>query len=107
MTIDHQSFSLERHIAAPPSRVFACWSDPELKRRWFVESDGPEWRTERYDLDFRIGGTESGSFVRESGDFAGRHENMTHFLDIVPASASPSPTRWPWTAASTPPRSPR
>ena len=84
MTIDHQSFTLERRIAAPPSRVFACWSDPELKRRWFVESDGPEWRTERYDLDFRTGGTESGSFLLEEGPGARRHENITHFLDIVP-----------------------
>jgi uncharacterized protein YndB with AHSA1/START domain len=84
MTIDHDSFTLERRIPVPPSRVYACWADPELKRRWFVESDGPAWQTERYDLDFRVGGTESGSFVLKSGPGAGRHENMTHFLDIVP-----------------------
>ena len=84
MTIDHQSFTLERRIAAPPARVYACWADPALKRRWFVDGDGPEWETERYQLDFRTGGTESGSFVLRSGPGAGRHENMTHFLDIQP-----------------------
>ena len=84
MTIDHDSFTLERRIAACPSHVFACWADPARKRRWFVDGDGPEWETERYALDFRVGGTEEGSFVLTSGPGAGRHENMTHFLDIVP-----------------------
>lgn len=84
MKIDHDSFTLERRIAATPARVWRCWAEPALKRGWFVDSDGPEWVTESYANDFRVGGTESGSFVLKEGPGAGRHENMTHYLDIVP-----------------------
>ena len=84
MTVEHGGFTIERHLAAPPARVFALWSDPAKKRRWFVDSDGPAWTEADYALDFRVGGTERGRFTATDGPAKGVHENATHFLDIVP-----------------------
>jgi len=82
-TAQHDSFTLERRLGACPAHVWAAWADPALKRRWFVDSDGPEWQTKDYALDFRVGGTESGRFVLTEGPGAGEHANVTHYLDIV------------------------
>ena len=83
-TVTHDSFTITRDIAACRAHVFALWSDPDLKRLWFVDSDGPEWNTREYDLDFRIGGTETGRFDLTEGPGAGEHCNVTHYLDIEP-----------------------
>ncbi len=50
--VSHATFTLERDYDAPPSRVFAAWSDPEIKRRWFAAN------AVEYSLDFRPGGVE-------------------------------------------------
>jgi uncharacterized protein YndB with AHSA1/START domain len=58
----HDTFLIERKYAAPVTRVFNAWADPEAKSRWFV---GPDENTESpHELDFRVGGEErvSGSF---------------------------------------------
>ena len=80
----HDSFTLTRDIAACPAHVFACWADPALKRRWFVDSDGPGWTEREYTLDFRVGGRETGRFELAEGPGAGEHGNVTHYLDIAP-----------------------
>lgn len=49
----HSTFTLERRYPAPPSRVFAAWSDPSEKAMWFAGS-GTE-----HELDFRVGGRET------------------------------------------------
>lgn len=82
--ITHDSFTLERRIAASPARVFACWADPALKRRWFVGGHGPDWVDADHALDFRVGGSESRSLTMPEGPGAGEHANATHYLDIVP-----------------------
>jgi uncharacterized protein YndB with AHSA1/START domain len=53
----HGSFTIHRTYDAPIARVFAAWSDLELKARWFI---GPpdEWKLVRRELDFRVGGSE-------------------------------------------------
>jgi len=53
----HGTFTLNRVWAASPERVFAAWSNPELKAQWFT---GPpqQWTLLRRSLDFRVGGTE-------------------------------------------------
>lgn len=52
----HCSFTIERHLAAPPQQVFDAWATPEIKGRWFY---GPgEWGSIGYRLDFRVGGHE-------------------------------------------------
>jgi len=51
MNVVHATFSLERTYPAAPSRVFAAWSDPAAKARWFGSG-------ETHELDFRVGGAE-------------------------------------------------
>jgi uncharacterized protein YndB with AHSA1/START domain len=75
MTVTHSTFTLERVYPAPPKRVFAAWSDPAAKARWFAGATA-----EHHELDFRVGGRE---IVR------GTHDNQviaceSHYQDIVP-----------------------
>ena len=52
----HNTFTLERVYSAAPARVFAAFSDPAIKSRWFA---GPsEWAVERALFEFRVGGRE-------------------------------------------------
>ena len=79
-SISHETFTIERRIAAAPALVFDLWSDTEKKRRWFVDSDGPEWTTIDYGVDFRVGGREHGQWRHENGALLA---NETIFMDIV------------------------
>ena len=45
---------IERTFAAPRSRVFAAWSDPEVLRRWW--GAGPDWTSPSVEIDLREGG---------------------------------------------------
>lgn len=51
-SVEHAAFTVDREYSASPSRVFAAWSTPESKARWFA-GDVAE-----HTLDFRVGGTE-------------------------------------------------
>ena len=53
----HGTFTLNRVWTAPPERVFAAWSDPQVKAQWFT---GPadRWSLSRRSMDFRVGGQE-------------------------------------------------
>jgi uncharacterized protein YndB with AHSA1/START domain len=56
MSVQHDSFTVERDYNASPSRVWRAWSDPSQKAAWF---NGPEeWGPSEYELDFRVGGRE-------------------------------------------------
>ena len=52
----HNTFVVERTYAYPPERVFAAFSDPARKRRWFAE--GRHHEVEEFISDFRLGGRE-------------------------------------------------
>ena len=54
-SVEHATFVVERVYDASGDRVFAAWSDPRAKGRWFGGSDEGE-----YELDFRVGGWERG-----------------------------------------------
>lgn len=52
----HGSFTIERVYPQAPERVFAAFSDPETKARWFYGP--PPWKLIERKLDFRVGGEE-------------------------------------------------
>ena len=54
---EHVTFTIERRYPTPPARVFAAWSDPEAKRRWWLGRPD-EWERGTHELDFRVGGRE-------------------------------------------------
>ena len=80
----HNTIVIERAYPVPPERVFAAFSDPAKKRRWYA--DGQSHQIESYDMDFRVGGNEHYvSRFKEGTPVAGlqlKSENM--FRDIVP-----------------------
>ena len=58
--------------------MFAAWSDPVAKRRWF---GGPEaWERGEYSLDFRVGGRERASGGPAEGP---KHSYDAIYQDIV------------------------
>ena len=84
-TVTHGTFVIERSYAATPERVFAAFSDPAKKRRWF--SEGRNHEAETFEMDFRVGGTERSSYrMRENSPLpAGTViSNETKYMDIVP-----------------------
>jgi uncharacterized protein YndB with AHSA1/START domain len=78
-SVTHATFVIERTYSASPARVFAAWSDPAIKSRWFT---GPEeWGPDELDLDFRIGGRE----ISRGGPKGGPvHTYEGRYYDIVP-----------------------
>ncbi len=57
-SVVYGSFSIERAYPVPPQRVFDAWASQPIKDRWFGEGDDFLAPTERYALDFRVGGSE-------------------------------------------------
>lgn len=76
----HDTFTIERTFRATPEKVFAAFRDPVKKRRWFVDGEG--WITLDYQLDFRVGGTESSRF--KFGEAGAEMRNDVVYFDIVP-----------------------
>jgi uncharacterized protein YndB with AHSA1/START domain len=77
--ITHGDFSIERAYDAPPKRVFAAWSDIEIKQRWFI---GPaEWTQTKRELVMETGGHE---ILR--GRFPNGRETSyeAHFYEVIP-----------------------
>ncbi|MFH5880091.1 SRPBCC family protein [Arthrobacter sp. NA-172] len=76
--ITHASFTLERKLDAPVSRVWSAFSDYGNKKKWFV---GPEeWTQGESSLDFREGGSETDTGGPEGG-FVSSMKSVYH--DIV------------------------
>jgi len=76
----HSTITIERTYSAPPERVFAAWSDPKQKRRWFAEGEG--WEVLEFAMDFRVGGRETSSF--RGTTHPAKFSNDSHYYDIVP-----------------------
>ena len=64
-TVTHGTFVIERTYPATPERVFAAFSDPAKKRRWFVADEEPA--SEEFEMDFRVGGVERKRFKVKIG----------------------------------------
>jgi uncharacterized protein YndB with AHSA1/START domain len=75
----HDNFTLERHYAATPARVFRAFADPDAKALWFAGPPGitPEEAT----FDFREGGRETLVNVMPGGERMGFYAT---YIDIVP-----------------------
>jgi uncharacterized protein YndB with AHSA1/START domain len=56
-SVTHSTFVIEQRYPYPPERLFAAFSDPAKKRRWFAEGDATA--VEQYEMDFRPGGNET------------------------------------------------
>ena len=54
MTSDPLVLRLERVLDAPPERIFAAWTDPEVLRRWWAAQ--ADWTCADASTDVRVGG---------------------------------------------------
>jgi uncharacterized protein YndB with AHSA1/START domain len=77
-SVTHATFVVERTYEASPARVFAAWSDPAAKARWFADPDEP---SSAYELDFRVGGRERSAGGPPGGPL---HIYEAIYQDIVP-----------------------
>jgi uncharacterized protein YndB with AHSA1/START domain len=76
--VTHGTFVIERNYPVAPERVFAAFSDPAKKHRWFVDDEASG--VEDFGMDFRVGGVERKRFSNKYGVFT----NNTVYLDIIP-----------------------
>jgi uncharacterized protein YndB with AHSA1/START domain len=77
--VEHDTFTVERTVAAPVARVFEAFANPDVKARWFV---GPaSWKPGERRMDFRVGGREHVA-GEHSGSIASVFDAL--YLDIVP-----------------------
>ena len=82
-SVEHGQLTVEHDFAYPLERVYAAWTTPEAKSRWFAQTGDNDFidSQAQYSLDFRVGGTEH---------VVGRLKNgkqlriETRFWDIVP-----------------------
>ena len=77
-SIVHSTFVVERTYPTTAARVFAAFSNPKTKRRWFAEGEG--WQIDEFNVDFRVGGRETSRFRFKDGLPIG---NDTVYQDIV------------------------
>ncbi|HYF28611.1 MAG TPA: SRPBCC family protein [Baekduia sp.] len=78
MTVTHADFTIERRYPYAPAQVFRAFADPELRAAWFANAGGRA--NARWELDFRVGGTERSSGGAPGGRF---NEFRARFHDIV------------------------
>jgi len=79
----HSTFTLERKFPKPPEVVFSAFSDPAKLRRWFADSKAHE--TEKFSVDFKVGGEELLRYRLTSGPVAGMTiENRAYYHVIIP-----------------------
>jgi uncharacterized protein YndB with AHSA1/START domain len=83
-TVVHNTFVIERTYIAPIDRVFAFFSDPTRKRRWYA-ADSETGTTESFEMDFREGGIERNRYrMNERTPFPGAVlANDGTYQDIV------------------------
>ncbi|MCY1141941.1 SRPBCC family protein [Actinoplanes sp. Pm04-4] len=76
----HDTFTISRHYAATPARVFQAFADPSAKAKWFGSPD-PAARKEDVSFDFREGGRETTTTIAPDGT---RYGFAATYTDIVP-----------------------
>ncbi len=78
-SVTHATFVIERKYPVTPDRVFAAFSDPAKKRRWFHPGEGTQ--IEELEMNFRVGGFERKTFRVDQGSVC---TNNTIYQNIVP-----------------------
>lgn len=83
-SVIHSTFVLERSYPKSPERVFSAFSSAPQKSRWFFT--GRSTDLEKYELDFREGGSEHAYLrFKEGSPFPGvAMITDTTYLDITP-----------------------
>ncbi len=79
----HSTFVVERSYPQSPERVYAAFSQPARKRRWYAEG---EHEIQEFEMEFRIGGSERFRYRFKPGHpIAGSEiNNESTYQDIVP-----------------------
>jgi uncharacterized protein YndB with AHSA1/START domain len=91
VTVIAPYLTLVKRIKAPPARVWAAWTQPELMMLWF----GPHHtRTEEAEADLRPGGRFRVALREDSGE---RHEANGHYTTIE--AERRLVFDWHWTSA--------
>ena len=83
-SVIHATAVIEKSYPKPVERVFAAFSDPAQKRRWYAERSGNTIET--FEMDFRPGGNETLAYrLGSNSPFPGALiTNAETFQDIVP-----------------------
>jgi uncharacterized protein YndB with AHSA1/START domain len=83
-SVIHSTFVIERSFPKTPEQVFAAFSDPAKKRRWFAEDEGHD--VEEFEIDFQVGGSQHLQYRFKAGTpFPGVEiVNQGSYLEIVP-----------------------
>lgn len=83
-TAVQDTFVIERRYPHAPEKVFAAFSDPRKKRRWFADAHGHDLVS--YEMDFRAGGEEHLVWkLSEKSPFPGLPlDTRATFADIDP-----------------------
>jgi uncharacterized protein YndB with AHSA1/START domain len=81
-SVEHNTFVVERTYPVTPAKVFAAWSDPEAKARWF---GNPDQGAEEFELDFRVGGSEfsRGEVEGSAYSYEARYQDIVQDERIV------------------------
>jgi len=82
--VTHHTYVIERSYPTTPERVFAAFSDPVKKRRWYATGGNSD--VEEFEMDFRVGGNErTVRRFKPGSPFPGvALINLTNYQDIVP-----------------------
>ena len=83
-SVIHATAVIEKSYPKPVEQVFAAFSDPHKKRRWYADRSSN--KVETFEMDFRTGGSETLAYrLGEKSPFPGALiTNQESFQDIVP-----------------------
>ncbi len=78
--VEKPSLTLKRRLNAPPSKVFAAWTDPEKLAHWFGPADTVAGSSSA-ELDVRVGGRFRIRFSTANGE---HHEVGGVYREVTP-----------------------
>ena len=78
--LEKPSLTLKRRLNAPPSKVFAAWTDPEKLAQWFGPADTVAGSASA-ELDVRVGGRFRVRFSTTNGE---QHEVGGVYREVTP-----------------------